>query len=84
MPTPRSPGTPTPHHAARARKNAQHLETFGGLLIAMTVLVLGVTIAAEVTGRPALKLVGVLVVLLLADAVVLRAARSQRHRASSS
>lgn len=47
----------------------------------MTVLVLGVTIHAEVTGAPALKLVGILVLLLLADVVVVRAARSQRGRA---
>ncbi|MEZ0493393.1 hypothetical protein AB2L28_14230 [Kineococcus sp. TBRC 1896] len=67
--------------ADRARRNAQHLETFGGLLIAMTVLVLGFTVYAEVTGAPALKLVGVLVLLLVADAVVVKAARSQRDRA---
>ncbi len=67
--------------AVRARRNAQHLETFGGLLVAMTVLVLGFTIYAEVTGAPALKLVGVLVLLLVADVVVVKAARSQRARA---
>ena len=66
----------------RARRNAQHLETFGGLLIAMTVLVLGFTVHAELTGRPALTLVGVLVLLLVADVVVVRAARSQRDRAT--
>ncbi|PRY12185.1 hypothetical protein [Kineococcus rhizosphaerae] len=69
-----------PASAVRARKNAQHLETFGGLLIAMTVLVLGFTVYAEVTGAPALKLVGVLVLLLVADVVVVKAARSQRAR----
>ncbi|MFB9378029.1 hypothetical protein ACFFKU_09785 [Kineococcus gynurae] len=67
----------------RARKNAQHLETFGGLLMAMTTLVLGLTVHAELTGRPALALVGVLVLLLAADVVVVRAARSQRHRAGA-
>ena len=79
MPTSRRPG-PDP---VRARRNAQHLETFSGLLISMTVLVLGFTVHAEVTGRPALGLVGVLVLLLAADVVVVRAARSQRGRASS-
>ncbi|GAA0306229.1 hypothetical protein [Kineococcus aurantiacus] len=68
-------------NTTRHRRNAQHLETFSGLLIAMTVLVLGVTVHAEVTGRPALKLVGVLVLLLVADVVVVKAARSQRARA---
>ena len=68
----------------RARRNAQHLETFGVLLIAMTVLVLGFTVRAELTGRPALALVGVLVLLLVADVVVVKAARSQRDRAASS
>ena len=79
MPPARRPG-PDP---VRPRRNAQHLETFGGLLIAMTVLVLGFTVHAEVTGRPALALAGVLLLLLAADVVVVRAARSQRGRASS-
>ena len=79
MPHPTRPGVAS--DVVRARRNAQHLETFGGLLVAMTVLVLGVTIHAEVTGAPALKLVGILVLLLLGDVVVVRAARSQRGRA---
>ena len=85
MPTPR-PHREPPRHAradvVRARRNAQHLETFGGLLIAMTVLVLGFTVHAELTGRPALALVGVRVLGLVADVVVVRAARSQRDRAT--
>jgi len=68
----------------RARRNAQHLETFGGLLVAMTLLVLGVTVHAELTGRPALALVGVLVLLLAADVVVVKAARGQRRRGTPS
>ena len=84
MPTSRDRRAAATPDLVRARKNAQHLETFGGLLIALTVLVLGVTVHAELTGRPALQLAGVLVLLLAADAVVLRAARSQRRRATPS
>lgn len=84
MPTSRNRRTDARQDVVRARRNAQHLETFGGLLVAMTVLVLGVTVHAELTGRPALGLVGVLVLLLVADVVVVKAARSQRARATSS
>lgn len=83
MPISRSRRTPVLPNVVRARKNAQHLETFGGLLISMTMLVLGVTVHAELSGRPALTLVGALVLLLLADVVVIKAARSQRARGSS-
>ena len=84
MPTSRNRRTDARQDVVRARRNAQHLETFGGLLVAMTVLVLGVTVHAELTGRPALGLVGVLVLLLVADVVVVKAARSQRARATPS
>lgn len=77
---------PTPTSAeqrslARARRSARHLEALAGLLGFFTLVVFVVTAAAELTGRPAGALALTLLVMVLALAGTVWAARRARATA---